>query len=40
MPADATGVNSIVTLRFSPSGAYGYSYSRNLSSLFLVEGVK
>ena len=40
MPADATGVNSIVAIRFSPSGAYAYSYARELSSLFLVEGVK
>jgi hypothetical protein len=40
MPADTAGVNSIVSLRFTPSGAYGYSYARNLSSLFLVEGVK
>jgi Tol biopolymer transport system component len=40
VPADATGVNSIVTMRFAPNGAYAYSYYRLLSTLFLVEGVR
>jgi Tol biopolymer transport system component len=40
MPADATGVNSLQSLRLGPNGAYAYNYYRQLSSLFLVEGVK
>ncbi len=40
VPADATGVNNIVTMRIAPNGAYAYSYYRQLSTLFLVEGVR
>ena len=39
-PADATGVNSLIAFRNAPNGAYAYSYFRNLSSLYLVEGLK
>jgi Tol biopolymer transport system component len=40
VPPDATGVNQIVTMRVAPNGAYAYSYYRQLSTLFLVEGVR
>jgi len=40
VPADATGINGLQGLRIGPDGSYAYSYFRNLSSLFLVEGVK
>ncbi len=39
VPADATGINALFGLRIAPNGAYVYSYYRNLSTLFLVEGV-
>ncbi len=39
-PADATGVNGLVAFRNAPNGAYAYSYFRNLSNLYLVEGLK
>jgi len=40
VPADATGINGLQGLRIGPDGSYAYSYFRNLSSLFLVDGVK
>jgi class 3 adenylate cyclase/Tol biopolymer transport system component/predicted Ser/Thr protein kinase len=40
VPADATGVNAVVSIRIAPNGAYAYSYYRQLSTLFLVEGVR
>lgn len=41
VPADAAGVTAIVNVRMTADGkAYGYSYLRELSDLFLVEGVK
>ena len=40
VPADATGLNAIQGFRMAPNGAYAYSYYRNLSNLYLVEGVK
>jgi Tol biopolymer transport system component len=39
-PADSTGVNSIVSIRIAPNGAYGYSYYRQLSTLFLVDAIR
>ena len=38
-PADATGVNGLIAFRNAPNGAYAYSYFRNLSNLYLVEGL-
>ena len=40
MPDDAAGINALQTIRIAPNGAYAYSYYRQLSTLFLVEGVK
>ena len=40
VPADATGVNGLMSFRSAPNGAYAYSYFRNLSNLYLVEGLK
>jgi Tol biopolymer transport system component len=40
MPADVTGINALQAFRMGPNGSYAYSYYRQLSSLFLVEGVK
>ena len=40
LPADATGLNGLISFRNAPNGAYAYSYFRSLSNLFLVEGVK
>jgi Tol biopolymer transport system component len=41
MPADAAGVVRISSVFVSPDGTfYGYAYSRVLSNLFLVEGLK
>ncbi len=39
-PADATGINSLISFRNAPNGAYAYSFFRNLSIQYLVEGVK
>ena len=40
-PADATGVISVYGFRIAPDGQhYAYGYTRLLSTLFLVEGVK
>ena len=39
-PSDATGINSLIAFHNAPNGAYAYSYFRNLSSLYLVEGLK
>ena len=40
VPADATGINSLFGLRVAPNGAYVYSYYRDLSTLFRVEGIR
>ncbi len=41
VPPDAAGVYSIIDFRVTPTGhAYFYSYSRLLSQLFLVRGLK
>jgi hypothetical protein len=40
MPADSTGINALQGARLAPNGAYAYSYYRQLSSLFLVEGTR
>ncbi|HKD16945.1 MAG TPA: protein kinase [Thermoanaerobaculia bacterium] len=39
-PADTAGINSLFGLRIAPNGAYVYSYYRDLSTLFLVEGIR
>ena len=40
-PNDAAGVTSLLSLAFTPDGkSYSYSYSRSLSELFVVDGVK
>jgi eukaryotic-like serine/threonine-protein kinase len=40
-PSDTAGVTTIVCVRMTPDGkSYAYSFSRELSDLFLVEGVK
>jgi eukaryotic-like serine/threonine-protein kinase len=40
-PGDSAGVTSIYNVRMTADGkTYGYSFARNLSDLFLVEGVK
>jgi Tol biopolymer transport system component len=39
-PADASGVNGIYGLRVAGNGAFAYSSSRTLSSLFLVGGLR
>jgi eukaryotic-like serine/threonine-protein kinase len=40
-PGDAAGVTTIVNVRMTADGkSYGYSFSRELSDLFLVEGVR
>jgi len=40
-PGDSAGVTSIYNVRMTADGkSYGYSFARNLSDLFLVEGVK
>ena len=39
-PADAAGVNSLIGFRNAPNGAYAYGFFRNLSSLYLVEGLR
>jgi serine/threonine protein kinase len=41
VPPDAAGVYSIIEFRITPDGnAYAYSYSRLLSQLYLVRGLK
>jgi hypothetical protein len=41
LPADAAGLNSIVSLRITPDGKkYAYSYYRSLSNLYLAGGLK
>jgi hypothetical protein len=41
VPPDAAGVYSIIDFRITPAGdAYFYSYTRLLSQLFLVRGLK
>jgi len=40
-PSDAAGVTTIVNVRMTADGkTYGYSFSRELSDLFLVDGVR
>ena len=39
-PSDSTGINGLFGLRVAPNGAYVYSYYRDLSTLFLVEGIR
>ena len=41
MPADPTGVVRISSIFVAPDGTfYAYAYSRVLSNLYLVEGLK
>jgi len=41
MPADSTGVTTIGAVRVTSDGkAYAYSYARNLSDLYVVEGLE
>jgi hypothetical protein len=40
MPADAAGVGSLSSFPTPDGSAYVYSYTRTLSDLFLVEGVR
>ena len=41
VPPDSAGVYSIVEFRVTPKGdAYAYGYSRLLSQLYLVRGLK
>ena len=40
-PSDPAGVRNIVSLLMTADGsAYAYSYARNRSSLYLVEGLR
>jgi hypothetical protein len=39
-PSDAAGVTSIVVRMTANGNSYGYSFSRELSDLFLVDGVR
>jgi serine/threonine protein kinase len=40
-PSDPAGVTSVLKVRMTPDGkSYGYSFYRELSDLFLVEGVR
>jgi Tol biopolymer transport system component len=39
IPSDSTGINALHGVRIMPNGAYAYSYFRQLSNLFLVEGL-
>jgi hypothetical protein len=40
-PTDLAGVTAIQNVRFTPDGkSYAYSFSRELSDLFLVENVR
>ena len=41
VPPDAAGVYSIIEFQITPSGhAYAYGYTRLLSQLYLVRGLK
>ena len=41
VPADASGVTAIGSIRITPDGsAYVYSFVRNLADLYVVEGLK
>jgi hypothetical protein len=41
IPADTTGVYSITEVAITPSGhAYAYTYTRQLSQLYLATGIK
>jgi hypothetical protein len=41
LPSDATGVVRVSSVLVAPDGTfYAYAYSRVLSNLFLVEGLK
>jgi len=41
MPPDPTGISDIGRVVMTPDGdAYAYAYSRVLSNLYLVEGLK
>jgi eukaryotic-like serine/threonine-protein kinase len=40
VPADAAGINALQVFRVASNGAYAYSYSRSLSNLYLVDGLK
>ncbi len=41
MPADPAGVNSLAPILHTPDGkSYVYSYRRELSELYLVDGLK
>ena len=40
MPADAAGVSSLIPGPTPDGSSYQYSYTRTLSDLYLVEGVK
>jgi hypothetical protein len=41
VPADAAGVDNVGNFIFTPDGkSYVYSYTRTLSDLYLVEGLK
>jgi len=41
IPPDADGVYSIIDVQVTPSGhAYAYTYTRLLSQLYLVRGLK
>lgn len=40
-PNDSAGVTAIVNVRITPDGkSYAYSFDRELSDLFLVDGVR
>ena len=40
-PSDRAGITSVRSLRISPDGkSYAYSYTRVLSELYLVDGIK
>jgi hypothetical protein len=40
-PSDLAGVTAIQNLRITPDGkSYAYSFSRELSDLFLVDGAR
>jgi hypothetical protein len=40
-PSDPAGVTAVLNVRMTPDGKfYGYSFDRELSDLFLVEGVR
>jgi Tol biopolymer transport system component len=39
IPLDSTGINALQGVRITPDRAYAYSYYRQLSNLFLVDGL-